>query len=164
MSEKRKPIMIQARIAGYFGPAVNLLAALEPESGLVIVSKELPLNERREGTLFTTNDPRANGRDRLFSEDKIEDAIHRFYRARAIGTLELLPAMQKHDPANRIESDGMDKSGTKYRLASEISNGAIAVLAIMDAAGVSQKVEDVSAMCDEISAMFFSIGGESLDD
>jgi hypothetical protein len=160
-----KAIRIQARIAGYFGPAVNLLAALDPDTGLVIVSRELPLTERLEGALLTTNDPRADGRDRLFSEDRFEDAIRRYYRARAIGTIQLLPPVQKHDPGNRIEADGMNESGTKYRLASEIGNGAVAVLAVMDAAGMALKVEDAAGMAGEISEMFFSIGGESyLDD
>jgi hypothetical protein len=157
MNAKAKPLLVQAQITGYTGPAVNLLAAVHAAKGLVVVSKELPLGERVPGATFTTNDTRADSRDRLFVEDHFQDAIRLFYRAYAMRLLELMPPVAKHDPTHRIEVDGMNEHGTKYRLANEISNGAVAVLAIFDAAEISLNVAGAADMVSELSAMFMTI-------
>lgn len=156
-----KTIRMQAQISGFFGKACNLLAALDAESGLIIVSKELPLDQRVPGALLTTNDPRSDSRDRLFDDDKIAHAIRLYFRASTSGLLELLPAVKKYDPETRIENDGMNEHGAKYRLNPEMANGAVAVLALLDAADVSMNAEGASQMSREMADMFLSIGGES---
>lgn len=156
-----KTIRIQAEITAFSGQACNLIAALDAESGLLIVSKELPLGQRAPDVLVTTNNPRADGRDRLFDESKFQNSIRLYFRATAMGMLELLPAVTKYDPAHRIENTGVGEHGAKYTLHPEISNGAVAVLALMDAADVAMNAEGGSEMSREIRDMFLSIGGES---
>jgi hypothetical protein len=150
-------IRIQAEISGYKGPAVNVLGALDPESGLFIVAKELKLGERLEGALVVSNDPRSQRRDRLFTEEDLQEAIRLFFRAQSNGLIELLPATTKHEPSHRIEADGIGEKGTKYRLSPDMTNGNIAVLALAATADGTFKAQAATDFCDELAAMFLTI-------
>jgi hypothetical protein len=148
--------IMQAEIGGYFGKSVNLIAALDPDSGLVIVSKELTLGERVPGAPFVTNDPRSE-RDRLFTEDRFSDAIRHYFRAISTGLLELTPAVPKHDPKHKIETDSMNENGARYRLHPDTSNGNVAVLAIMEASNLSRSAMGTSQAAMKMRDMFLSI-------
>lgn len=150
-------IRIQAEITGYQGQAINLLGALDTDSGLFIVAKELPIGERTEGAIVVSNDPRSERRDSMFTEDRIQEAIRLFFRAQATGMIELLQSMSKHDPAHRIEAGGMDENGTKYRLSPDVSNGNIAVLALLCTADITYKAESATDFSNELAEMFMSI-------
>lgn len=142
--------IMQAEIGGYFGKSVNLIAALDPDSGLVIVSKELTLGERVPGAPFVTN-------DRRFTEDRFSDAIRHYFRAISTGLLELTPAVPKHDPKHKIETDSMNENGARYRLHPDTSNGNVAVLAIMEASNLSRSATGTSQAAMEMRDMFLSI-------
>lgn len=150
-------VHIQAEISGYQGPAVNLLGALDTDSGLLIVARTLPLGDRAPEALVSSNDPRTDGRDTLFDEDRLQDAIHNFFRAKSTGMVELLPAVNRYDPSNRIENNGIDEHGTKYRLHPDITNGDIAVLAMIDAAHRAYGTEAVADFASEMADLFMSI-------
>jgi hypothetical protein len=150
-----KRIKIQAEIAGYFGPAVNLLGIVDVATGFMIVSKELTVGERVEDALVITNNTRSE-RDRLFVEADLQDAIRLFYSARTMSLLELLPTVQKHDPSSRINT-GMNDRGTRYELSPETTNGNVAVLAMVLATNASTTAESVNEMASEMAEMFLSI-------
>jgi hypothetical protein len=150
-------VRLQAEVTGYSGPAVNLLGALDPDSGLLIVAKELAVGERLDGSMVTSNDPRSERRDRLFSEDDLQDSIHLFFRAKSTAMLELLPHVAKHEPAHRIETNGMDENGTKYRMAPDITNGNVAVLALTALADRAYKAQSATSFSQELADMFLSI-------
>ncbi|MEJ7804441.1 MAG: hypothetical protein WKG03_00755 [Telluria sp.] len=150
-------IRIQAEISGYGGPAVNVLGALDPESGLLIVARELKLGERLDDVLVVSNDPRAERRDRLFSEDDLQDAIRLFFRAQSTGMIELLPTVSKFEPAHKIESNGIDENGTKYRLSPDITNGNIAVLALTKLADATYRAQSATDFAEEMASLFLSI-------
>lgn len=150
-------IKLQAEITGYSGPAVNLMGALDPESGLLIVAMELKVGERTADTMVTSNDPRSERRDRLFSEDDLQESIRLFFRAKSTAMLELLPPVVKHEPAHRIENNGIDENGTKYRLSPDITNGAVAVLALTALADRTYKAQSATSFAQELADMFMSI-------
>jgi hypothetical protein len=150
-------IRVQAEVTGYGGPAVNLLGALDPDSGLLIVAKELPIGERQDDATVTSNDPRAERRDRLFSEDDLQDAIRLFFRAKSTAMIELLPTVTKHEPAHKIETNGMDENGTKYRLSPDITNGNIAVLALAALADHAYKAQSATTFSNELADFFATI-------
>lgn len=152
-------ITVQAIISGYRGPAVNLLGALQVETGLFIVAKEQGVEERLPGALIVSNSTRLDDRDRLFDEDKLQRAIRLYFSLKGQGLLELLPAVMKHDPGNMIEVDGMNERGTRYRLSPDITDGNIAVLAMIEAVDVSQGADTASSFAQEIAGMY-----DSLDD
>lgn len=150
-------VRIQAEITGYQGQAVNLLGALDTESGLFIIARELGAGERMEGAIVISNDPRSERRDSLFTEEKLQNSIRLLFRAQATGMIELLASMSKHDPAHRIEKGDVDEHGTKYRLAPDVSNGNVAVLALIEAADNAYKAQATTDFSSELADLFMSI-------
>jgi len=150
-------IRLQAEVTGYNGPAVNLLGALDPDSGLLIVARELAVGERQDETMVTSNDPRSERRDRLFSEDDLQESIRLFFRAKSTAMIELLPTVTKHEPAHKIETNGMDEHGTKYRLSPDITNGNVAILALAALADRAYKSQAATSFSDELAELFASI-------
>lgn len=150
-------IRLQAEVSGYKGPAVNIMAALDPDSGYLVVARELKMGERISGVLVTSNDPRAQQRDRLFTEDDLQEAIRLYFRAQSTGMVELTPNVSKHEPAHKIENDGINENGTKYRLNPDITNGSIAVLALIHLADSTYKAQAATNFCTELADMFFAI-------
>jgi hypothetical protein len=150
-------IRLHAEVTGYGGPAASVMAALDPDSGLLVVAKELKLGERLDDVMVTSNDPRSERRDRLFTEDDLQDAIRLFFRAKSTGMIELLPTVAKHEPSHKIETNGMDENGTKYRLAAEITNGNIAILALVSLADRAYKAQSATDFSNDLAEMFMSI-------
>lgn len=150
-------IRVQAIISGYQGQAVNLIGAMHTEKGLFIIAKEQALGERTDGALIVSNNARLDGRDRLFDEDKLQRAIRLYFSLKGQGLLELLPAVMKHDPGNRIEADGMNERGTRYRLSPEITNGSVAILAMLEAADLAQAADTTSETASDIVDMYDSL-------
>ncbi len=147
-------IRVQAIISGYQGKAVNLLGAMHTETGLFIVAKEQALTARTDGALTVSNNGRLDDRDRLFDEDKLQRAIRLYFSLKGQGLLELLPEVQKHDPAQRIQVDGMNDRGTRYGLSDEITNGHVAVLAMLEAADLSTAADTTSETAADITGMY----------
>lgn len=150
-------IRLQAEITGYAGPAVNLLGALDPDSGLLIVAKELAFGERLTDALVSANDPRSERRDRLFTEDDLQAAIRLHFRAQSTSMVELLPTVAKHEVAHRIENSGISERGTSYRLSPDITNGNVAVLALALLADNAYKAQSATDFSNELTELFMSI-------
>jgi hypothetical protein len=150
-------IHLQAEITGYGGPAVNLLGGLDPESGLLIVAKELKMGERKPDALVVCNDPRSERRDRLFGEGDFQDAIRLYFRATSTGMIELVPNMAKHEVAHRIQKSGINENGTRYELSSDITNGSVAVLALTLLADNAYKAQSATEFANEMAEFFLSI-------
>jgi hypothetical protein len=88
--------------------------------------------------------------DVLFKEENLRDAIACYFNLNQRGQLRLDDAMARHTPAGKIEPDGMDDRGRKYRIAPDISNGQLAVIAMcwlasrqQGVAGQLESFEDV---------------------
>jgi hypothetical protein len=150
-------IRIQAEITGYGGPAANLLGALDSESGLLIVAKELDMGERQPDALVASNDPRSERRDRLFTEADLQDAIRLYFRATSTGMIELLANVAKHEVAHRIQKSGINENGTRYELSPEITNGSVAVLALVLLADNAYKAQSATDFSSELAEFFLSI-------
>lgn len=150
-------VLIQAEVSGYQGRATNLLGALDTDSGMLIVVKELSVGERTANAIVISNDPRTERRDGLFTEDKLQDAIRLFFRATATEMVELHESMSKHNPAHKIQRDGIGENGTKYQLAPEVTNGNVAVLALIEAADKTYKAQSASDFSGELASLFLSI-------
>lgn len=149
-------ILMQSEITGYQGAAVNLLAALDSESGLVIVSKELSPGERKAGAMIVSNDPRSETRDRLYTEDYFSDSIRSYFRSASSKMIELMPAVSKHDPKQYIETNGMGENGIRYRLNESVSNGNVAVLALVHSAEMMISAESANGMAEEMARTMYA--------
>lgn len=128
---KRPPILIRVNISGYKGAAASVFSAFDAQAGILSVARESPSIESddRPGFLRISNQVTDPHRDALFVEDELSDAIRAYFDLRGCGRLILSEALRRHDPSNRIESDGVDERGTKYRISQDITCGQIAVLA-----------------------------------
>ncbi|WP_244118704.1 hypothetical protein [Burkholderia gladioli] len=123
------------------------------------IAKGPPLEHRIPGALIVSNNPRLDDRDRLFDEDKLQAAIRRFHSLTTTRLIKFEPDAMKHNPSNWIEPDTMNERGTRYRLNPDIGNGAIAVLAMVEAINVSLGAAEMMDASDEIEAMY-----DQLDD
>lgn len=150
------PVLLQCSITGYQGAGVTLFGALDPGTGLVSVLKEpkdgkLLLDRAKPGFAFVANTAAAEGRDVLFADEHLRDAIAAYFDLQARARLTLDSAVTKHNPANAIEPDGVDERGRKYRLAESMSNGQMAVIVM---AWFARRQGQVAATNDAWSDIF----------
>lgn len=127
---------IQATIIGFGGKAVTLFSAYDSDKKILAVSTIAPYKrERFSDSLVITNDKQID-RDSLFMESDLKDAINAFFAmsggvaldgksARIVFGEKATRAM----PSNAIEKDGLDASGTKYRISETVTCDQIATLA-----------------------------------
>lgn len=130
-------LLIQASFTGFQGKPVTLFSAYAEDSGILVVSTETEFRmARRDGCAVVTNDRNLQARDRLFTNDDMNDAIRTYFDLKGgrasdglSARLAFKEAVQRHDPAGAIERDGITESGPKYRVLDVISCGQMAVLA-----------------------------------
>lgn len=119
---------IMASITGYAGEPTTLVALLDHATGVLAIAKTVKYREtREEGFAFVTN-TRAPAYDCLFKEESLADAIRDYREADGSETVVLSEETMRYRP--RIESDGVNEKGQTYRLAPDIQNGEMAVLAL----------------------------------
>jgi hypothetical protein len=155
MSEATKPVLIRVNMSGYKGAAVSIFAAFDPRTSVLSAAREHPKLEEadRPGFLRISNQVDDPHRDALFNEDELSDAIRAYHDMRAGGRLVMAPALQRHDPSNRIEADGVDERGTKYRISSDITAGQVAILAACWYARRQSGLQAQKLMIAEMKAM-----------
>lgn len=120
-------IMSSAR--GLSGDPVTLAAVLDPATGVLVVTKKVEFREEPdEGFAFVTNF-RCETYDSLFLEEHWNDAIKAFKQAESAEALVIMDEVNRWRP--RIETDGVDERGQKYRLREDMENGEMAILALV---------------------------------
>lgn len=126
---------IQATITGYRGKPCTVLSIYYKNLGVLVISKIVAYRQDRvEGASVITNVPRIN-RDALFEEADMKQAIVCFKSQKGKVTPDGMQGIVfddgagRADPESRIESDGIDVSGERFKIASDVSNEQIAVLA-----------------------------------
>jgi hypothetical protein len=134
---------LHCSISGYSGLPVTLVAAFDHDTGMLLIRgerREGYLTDREDGATFVTNTVHCDARDALFTEDHWKLAIEAFHTSRATGLCVLEPKVQRFDPSQKIEVDKIDASGKSYRLSPDISNGHVAVLALVWYTGVQRGI------------------------
>lgn len=151
-------IPIQCSISGYGGKPSTLFSAYDPDKGILAVSVETDYKtERRDGCVVISNAAHIP-HDVLFTEDDLESAIKAYYSLDGGITTEGAKRLVFSDKVKRsvprIEKDGMDKNGPRYRVAEDITNTQIACLATaLYAATQAGMVEQCLDMANEIMAL-----------
>lgn len=132
-------VALQATIAGMgagsAGGAETILAGYDLDSGVLLVDgarSEEPgtVAARDDDSVVVTNDVALVDHDQLFLEDQFREAITAYFSLQASGQLEIDTALMRHSPAGKIEPDGVDEKGRKFRVAPDISNGQLAIIAL----------------------------------
>lgn len=120
---------IMASISGYAGERVTLVALLDPVTLVLAIAKSIKFREaREEGYAFVTN-TRSEAYDCLFGEEHWDEAIRAFKVSQGNETMTLSDHTIRWQP--RVESDGVDDKGSKYRLPDDMTNGEVAILALV---------------------------------
>lgn len=99
------------------------------ESGVLVVDRSMPFAEARpEGFALVTNLP-LQTRDFLFVEDHIRDSIRDYYAMSGQELIDIDDSLMRYRPDGKIEREGIDERGPKFRLSPDIGNGEVAILA-----------------------------------
>lgn len=129
MTEKKPTIKMRVNVAGYKGAPASIFAAYDPSSEILLVAREAAYEGGvRDGFLKLTNQTRDAAHDAVFTEDDTRGAITSFFELEALKLITLGAAVQRCNPESKIERDGMDERGMKYRISPDISNAQVAVL------------------------------------
>ncbi|APQ14646.1 hypothetical protein BJP27_24035 (plasmid) [Pseudomonas oryzihabitans] len=141
-------------ISGYEGSPTTLICALKTDSNILVVAKEEALREtRREGYGLVTN-LHLPASDWLFTDDHIRQAINTYMLRSTQGTLDILEALGRHEPRNSIIKDGFDENGPRYRIAADITNGQLAVLAACGFADKQASFAAALGLADDFLALY----------
>jgi len=146
---------IMVTISGYGGAGaapITLAATRKDATGVMTVLKEIKYRDKAdEGFAFVTN-LKLDAYDCLFTEEHLQGAVLAFREGMGQGTLVLSDEMMRHRP--RIETDGIDTKGQKYRLPADMSNGEVAVLALAYFQARQRSVVALTGQMDRINSMY----------
>lgn len=146
---------IMVTVAGYGGagsPPITLAATLDDATAVMTVLKEIKYRDKPDkGYAFVTN-LKLEAYDCLFTEEHLQGAILSYRESQGLGSFVMHDDMMRHRP--RIETDGIDPKGQKYRLPGDINNGEIAVLALAYFQSRQRSVGAVSGQMERITHMY----------
>lgn len=155
MSQAAAGMKIMVTIGGYGASGaepVTLAAVKNNALGTLVVLKEITYREiPDEGFAFVTN-LRLKNYDCLFKEEHLADAITAYKEAEGMSTIILEDDVVRWRP--RIESDGVDTQGQKYRLAADIGNAEVAILALAHFMSRQRGIESLGRMSDDIARLY----------
>lgn len=132
-------ILLQATIGGFSSTAATggdtLLGELDVGTGVLLIDTHAAApagvaEVRRPGYAVVTNNSAAPDFDIVFTENDLRDAIADYYGFAGRGLLVLESPVSNFNPASKIEPDGLDERGRKYRIAQDMSNGQVAVMVL----------------------------------
>jgi hypothetical protein len=145
---------ILASIGGYGAngsDAVTIAALRQPDGILVIVRQVEYQAQRKPGMAFVTN-MKMDAYDCMFLEEHLSPAIRAYREMVGQGLLTFSDDSMKFTP--RIETDGIDERGQKYRLDENISNGQMAVLAIVHFVSRQQAITSTATLAERMAGLY----------
>jgi len=147
---------IQASIAGYKGKGVTLLGNMDDDTGILVVAKILTpfRNDRAAEDITLITDVDLENVDFMFTEDHIHDAIRSYYVRKAISTIDIVEACSRFNPDNRIEQDGVNEHGRRYRISPDIDNGQVAILAMCALLEMQKPLNATMAAMSELEEIY----------
>lgn len=146
---------ILVTVGGYGGAGakpVTLAAIRDDATGILSVAKEVKYRDvAPPGFAFVTN-MRLPNYDCLFEEEHLQGAILAYKEGEGLTTFVIDDEVAKFRP--RIETDGVDTKGQKYRLDGEITNGEMAVLALAHFQSRQRSIGALSGQIDRMTRMY----------
>lgn len=146
---------IMVSIGGYGGAGalpITLAAVRDDATGIMSVSREINFREAADaGYAFVTNLKMPN-HDCFFTETHLQAAILAYQEGLGMTTFVVADGVAKHRP--RIETDGIDPKGQKYRLAADLTNGEMAVLALAYFQSRQRSIGSLTGQMDRMAKMY----------
>lgn len=142
-------------ITGLEGPATTITCALVRDTNvLVIAAEEKPFREvRKEGFALVTNAD-LPAHDWRFTDTNVRDAITSYFARNVQGTLDLVDKVKSLDPQAAIFRESYDENGPRYKIAPDISNGRLAILAACAYADRQHNVGASLSMMDDLLELY----------
>lgn len=133
-------VRLQCSIGG-FAPAgaavdaITVLGEMDLPTGVLLIDIARTVQRGRPevrvaDSVVCTNNPASEDRDVLFTGEDIRAAIEDYFDFNGRGLLVLEGSTERLNPSAKIEPDGIDERGRKYRFAPDITNGQIAIIAL----------------------------------
>lgn len=146
---------IQASIAGFGGEPASLLANLDANTGVLVIVKQIKFREERAAAdLALVSNLDLPDLDYRFEDKHLRDTIRAYYTRKAQLTLDIMTDVKRHEPDNKIEQEAVDEGGRRYRVAPDITNGQMAVLAIIAMVETQSGFSAAVEMLDELAEMY----------
>lgn len=154
MSTPKTPVLMRVNVVGYGGSPISLYCAYDPGTDILAVIKEGDYDGGpKEGFLKITSQTRDASFDATFAAENTQAAIAAFFEMDALKLLNMPGNVGKHNPRHKIEQDGMDEGGMKYRFAPDIGNGQVAVLAASHFANSQRGYGQAADFAEEMKMM-----------
>lgn len=154
-------VKIRVNIAGYGNQGETpstVLCAFSRSTGVLSVADEREMERAgRAGFLLVTNIRTDANCDAFFAPDMLREAIAAFFMMESQGLVEISKKAERARPTSKIESDGMDERGVKYRIKSDCGNRQVAVLAACWFANIQR---GVGAALDDFDDLYGDGGGD----
>lgn len=142
-------------ISGFAGQAISIASVLDEKTGVLVIAKQLAYREDRPATDFAVvSNLDLESCDFVFTDKHLKEAIRAYFTRRSQGLLELETALTRYLPDNRIEQDGVNETGRLFRIAGEIDNGQIAVLATVAFIEAQKPIVAAIDVADELAEFY----------
>lgn len=151
--EQDTSILLRINIAGFHGDPVSLYGAFDHADDLLLISDSKEYDGGPAPDLLkVSNQERDSHRDDLVSDEDMQDAIRAFFEMDGLKLLALGDKAKRHNPSNKIERDGVDEGGVRYRISPDITCSQVAVMFACLAAKRQRSVTGAMSIMEEISA------------
>lgn len=146
---------VQCSIAGFSGLPITLLGSLNEKTGVLVVLKAVAYTEKRlaEDVAMISNADLPDC-DYRFTDDDMRGAIRSYFGRASQDGIDIHDELARYRPDNRIERDGIDERGMKYRCSPDIDNGQIGVLALTAFAEGQRGVSAALDAMDDLSNFY----------
>lgn len=148
---------IQSTIAGFSGEPITMVGNLDEKTGVLVVVKAVKFREERIAPDFAlVSNLDLPELDFLFTDKLLRETIRSYYTRKAQLTLDIMTEASRFQPDNKIEQESVDEGGRRYRIAPDIQNGQMAILAMVAIVQAQSHVESAISMANEM-ADFYSV-------
>lgn len=145
---------IQASISGFSNRPCTVYALYDRDNQILVINKEADYRAGRFQDCALVSNSNLEDRDALFELDFLNESISSFFEMVNEDKLTIQDGASRCVPSNKIERDGVNENGKHiYRVADEISNGQIAVLAIVWYVSQSNSIATTLDFQDRLSGM-----------
>lgn len=153
---------IQASILGFTGKPCTVLATMADEGGAIYIAKSVDYKAERVSDCVVVANTELSVVDFLFGESDLGEAIDAYLILKSGGQISFASgSVQSSDPQASIEPDGVSETGRRMRIADDIKNAQIAVLAIALYSSRARDIGKAESMMDGmlnlLSRQIFSI-------
>lgn len=149
-------VNMRVNVAGYGGKPVSLFAVFAPDTGDLLCTDciDMEMGEVK-GFLHVSTTGAEVACDMRFTENDLSQAIQDFFMMDGMRAVFLDGNTQRLKPTNKIQADGVDVNGVKYKLDGDVQNSHVAILAACFAAQRQRQVANTMEAMDDLADLSY---------